>query len=144
MIRPIFAWIAIMIAGMSLGAAPVLAGNEGLEDLDQATLQKITASQFNHLEEVIKLCESALEKGLDEGHANFAKQLLASTLYERAERSGRAQLRRVGDEQSAQHWLRHALEALPAEAPHHEALYALVRPRIVALERSMLAERDPI
>src|SRR5947207_12922814 len=39
------------------------------------------------MEKVIKLAESALEKGLDKEQQDFAKKLLAATLYQHANRS---------------------------------------------------------
>src|SRR5947207_14796657 len=39
------------------------------------------------LEKVVKLTESALEKGLDKEQQDFAKKLLAATLYQHANRS---------------------------------------------------------
>lgn len=60
-----------------------LAENEGLEDLDRATEAKLTANDPIAWGEVIRLCESALEKGLDEDNTAFAEQLLASTRIQR-------------------------------------------------------------
>jgi tetratricopeptide (TPR) repeat protein len=51
--------------------------------LDQAVTAKLTASTLTDLGEVIRLCEAALEKGLDEGNTQFANQLLASSRVRR-------------------------------------------------------------
>lgn len=56
----------------------------GQADLDKATSLQIGAKSLSDLEQVIRLCESALKKGLDEGNAKFANQLLSSTLYQHA------------------------------------------------------------
>ena len=63
--------------------------NAGLDDLDRAVQKKLTARTLRELEEAISLADQALEKGLDEGNTEFAQDLLAATLYERA--SGIAQ-----------------------------------------------------
>ena len=86
MIRPRFcsgmaAWLALVAL-----ASPVLAEYEGQEDLDRATALQIQAQTLADLEQVARLCEQALEKGLDEGNRQFAKQLLSSTLYQHAHR----------------------------------------------------------
>ncbi|MBN2296725.1 MAG: tetratricopeptide repeat protein [Pirellulales bacterium] len=60
------------------------AEDKGQEDLNLATESKLAAENFNDLAEVIRLCESAMEKGLDEGNMQFAKHLLAATLVQRA------------------------------------------------------------
>src|SRR5262245_36615580 len=62
------------------------ADNEGQADLDMATELQLTAETLGELERVIKLAESALEKGLDKGQAEFAKKLLGATLYQHANR----------------------------------------------------------
>lgn len=64
-------------------AGAALAAEKGREDLDAATQKKLEARTLGDLGEVIELCESALEKGLDEGGEAFAKQLLTSTLLQR-------------------------------------------------------------
>lgn len=62
---------------------PAQGQNEGLSDLDRATETKLTAQTLVDWGQVIQLCESALEKGLDEGNSEFAQQLLASTCIDR-------------------------------------------------------------
>ncbi len=59
------------------------AQNPGAEDLQRATELKLTARSLSDLAEVIRRCEAALEKGLDEDDRPFAEQLLASTRIKR-------------------------------------------------------------
>ena len=63
--------------------------NEGNADLDTAFDLKIKAESTKDLDEVVKMCESAIEKGLDEEGLIQAKQLAASSLYEHADQLGR-------------------------------------------------------
>lgn len=63
--------------------------NEGNADLDAAFDLKIQAESTKDLDEVVKMCESAIEKGLDEEGLTQAKQLAASSLYEHADQLGR-------------------------------------------------------
>jgi len=72
---------ALVLLGVLLGRAE--AENEGQADLDKATEAKLNAGTLSDLSEVIRLLESALEKGLDEDNTQFAKQLLASTRMQR-------------------------------------------------------------
>lgn len=65
-------------------AAPALAENEGLEDLDEATRLKVAAEGLNELAEVVDRLDAALQKGLDKDNAEFARQMLISTLMQRA------------------------------------------------------------
>jgi tetratricopeptide (TPR) repeat protein len=68
-----------------LPALPVPAADDpGQADLDQATDIKIAAETLADLEKVVSLCESAIRKGLSKENEPFAKQLLASTLYQHA------------------------------------------------------------
>jgi tetratricopeptide (TPR) repeat protein len=70
-----------------LSWAPFACSQEspGSEDLDQAFDKKIKAQSTRDLEAVVKLCKSALEKGLDEEGTIQAKQLAASASMEHAE-----------------------------------------------------------
>ena len=58
--------------------------NAGQADLDQATQLKVTADGLADLNTVIDKLDSAIEKGLDNDNQDFAKQLLTSTLLQRA------------------------------------------------------------
>lgn len=60
------------------------AENEGQEDLDKATELQLRVQSLRDAEQVVKLCESALQKGLDENNTRFAKQLLVSSLWQHA------------------------------------------------------------
>ena len=61
---------------------------KGGEDLDKAFDQKIKAQSTKDLDDVVSLCKSALEKGLDEEGTVQAKQLAASALFEHADQLG--------------------------------------------------------
>ncbi|MCC6126171.1 MAG: tetratricopeptide repeat protein [Pirellulales bacterium] len=65
------------------GASPLFAENEGQDDLNQATEKKMAATTMDDLNEVIRLAESALQKGLDDSNKEFANKMLASTLTQR-------------------------------------------------------------
>lgn len=60
--------------------------NAGEEDLHEATRLKVNSQSFGDLKEVIRLCELAMSKGLDDHNQAFADQLIASTRFERASR----------------------------------------------------------
>ncbi len=79
---------SLLVAGLLFGlllAPPARAENEGRPDLDQAIEAKLGAETLVQLGKVIELCESALEKGLDDANTEFCKKLLSATLYQRAE-----------------------------------------------------------
>lgn len=73
------------IAAVCLAAGTCLAEGKGQADLDKAIQTKLTAQTLIELGTVIDLCQSALDKGLDQGNEDFCKQLLSSTLLQRAE-----------------------------------------------------------
>jgi tetratricopeptide (TPR) repeat protein len=58
--------------------------NNGLEDLDKATDLQLRVQSAQDLDQVVSLCESALEKGLDKENTEFAKQLIVSSLWQHA------------------------------------------------------------
>jgi tetratricopeptide (TPR) repeat protein len=76
----VFSW------AVSWSAASVRAAGEGQADLDKATELQITAKSLQDLEQVVRLCDSALKKGLDDANRKFAEQMLSSTLFQRAAR----------------------------------------------------------
>ncbi len=82
-----------LLGMMLLGVKPAWAANEGQDDLDHATQAKLNARTRTDLGEVIRLAESALKKGLDEGNTQFAKELLASTCIQRGTSSASEILR---------------------------------------------------
>ncbi|MCH5376161.1 MAG: tetratricopeptide repeat protein [Planctomycetes bacterium] len=79
------AWLIVCL-GTAMSSGVVFAQNEGQDELDKATELQIRAQSLADLEQVAKLCEDALKKGLDEGNQAFAKQLLSSTLFQHASR----------------------------------------------------------
>lgn len=83
--RTLLALAALTV--VALVPSLVTAQNQGQSDLDMATELQLTAETLGELERVIKLAESALEKGLDKGQTDFAKKLLAATLYQHANRA---------------------------------------------------------
>jgi tetratricopeptide (TPR) repeat protein len=81
---------------LSLPLSVSAADKPGQADLDQATDLQITAQTLGELEKVIKLAESALDKGLDKEQEEFAKKLLAATLYQHANRAVESLVERGG------------------------------------------------
>lgn len=77
-------WLMTLVA-FACSAGQLRAENEGQPDLDKAVDLKLDAESMEDLEKVAELCESALEKGLEEEDQRFAKQLLTSVRYQRAE-----------------------------------------------------------
>jgi tetratricopeptide (TPR) repeat protein len=66
--------------------APAIPAEEaGQPLLQQAMEVKLGAESLADLNQVIKLCQDAIDAGLAEGDVTFAKELLASTLSQRAE-----------------------------------------------------------
>ncbi len=64
-------------------AGNLAAQTEGQADLDRALQIKIKSRTLGDLGEVIRLCESALAKGLDLDNEQFARSLLAATRIQR-------------------------------------------------------------
>lgn len=67
-------------------AAPLKAQEEdpGQADLDKATELKINATDLSQLNDVIKLLDSALDKGLGEDNTDFAESMLIGSLKQRS------------------------------------------------------------
>ncbi len=85
MFRQLFLLSAVALL---LFPGSVLADGKGQADLDQAVEKQLLLSEGGtaaDLEMVIRLCESALEKGLDDSSSALAKQILGSVAYQRAE-----------------------------------------------------------
>ncbi len=76
-------WLMMVVAMLACGQAR--GDDKGQALLDQATDTKLAAENVADLNQVIKLCQDAIEAGLDEGNTKFANGLLASTLTQRAE-----------------------------------------------------------
>lgn len=77
-------WMLAAICA-SFSAQAAWAADAGQEDLDKAVDAQVAANSEADLGEVIQLCESALEKGLNDENKAFAHQLLASSLTLRGE-----------------------------------------------------------
>ena len=77
---------SLMLLALLAPATPLFAQEEGLEDLEKATDLKLDASSLRDLDQVVRLCETAMEKGLGEDSSKFAKELMLGTLMEAAER----------------------------------------------------------
>lgn len=91
----------LRLGGLVLAAILILAGAAQADDpapandtpevseaqalLDKATEVKLSAESMADLNQVIKLCRDALDKGLEEANQKFAKDLLASSLSQRGE-----------------------------------------------------------
>jgi tetratricopeptide (TPR) repeat protein len=82
--RRILATTVLTVVLSSLSAAAARAQNEGQEALTQATQKKLSAESLADLNEVVRLCDQALKKGLDETNTEFANSLLTGTLVQRA------------------------------------------------------------
>ena len=115
-----------LLSAVTLVGARAHAENEGQDDLDRATVAKVVAKSETDMGEVIRLAESALEKGLDEENGKFAKNLLGATLIQRgAMRSSAIFQGRVGGSEIAQRaeaaWddLKKGIELIPNHPQAH-------------------------
>ncbi|MCY2995642.1 MAG: tetratricopeptide repeat protein [Planctomycetota bacterium] len=75
-----------LLSVLVLGTTSLGAEGAGQPDLDKATELQISAKNLADLEQVARLCDSALKKGLDDGNLKFAEQMLSSTLFQHASR----------------------------------------------------------
>lgn len=69
----------VLCACLLLTSNLVFAQNAGQEKLDQATELKIEAKTPEEIKQVVKLCEEAIEAGLDEGSMDLANKVLAAS-----------------------------------------------------------------
>lgn len=83
-------YLAIVAALVLVRAPHAWAEGEGQADLDAAADLQVGAESLADLEKVTSLIESALKKGLDKGQEDFAKRMLAATLYQHADRLSKA------------------------------------------------------
>jgi tetratricopeptide (TPR) repeat protein len=84
MLRPA-SWRWLFCAVVLTVAATARAADDAQALLDKATDAKLGAETLADLNQVIKLSRESIEAGLDEANAEFARELLASTLSQRAE-----------------------------------------------------------
>jgi tetratricopeptide (TPR) repeat protein len=89
LLRIAFFWPAIALAALVFTVPAIAAEGDGRADLDKATETKLAASSVDDLNEVIRLAESALKKGLDATNTQFAKRLLASAYLQRGKERAR-------------------------------------------------------
>jgi len=82
MLRPVWHIAALVVI---LAAGTARAADEGQPLLQEAMEVKLSAESLADLNQVIKLCQDAIDKGLAEEDVKFANELLASTLSQRAE-----------------------------------------------------------
>jgi len=84
MLRTMQKSLSVLLVVACLGGA-AWAGqkNAGQDDLDKATQLKLSAQTAADLQEVIRLCESAQKKGLDQESAAFARNVILSSLVQR-------------------------------------------------------------
>ncbi|MDG1875445.1 MAG: tetratricopeptide repeat protein [Mariniblastus sp.] len=81
---------ALFTTFLMLGVGASAWGQEdGKTDLDKASEAKLSAKTTKDLDAVVKLCESAIEKGLSKEDEVDAKQLAAFTLFEHADQLGK-------------------------------------------------------
>ena len=121
--------------------------NAGQADLDRALEARIDAKTIGDLDAILKLCRSALDKGLDEGNTKFAKKLQASTHYQRGEALAKQVLEPQGPNMQAAQMRDGAVgdlsEALAADPDIAEAYILIARLQLlpggdVKQARSML------
>jgi tetratricopeptide (TPR) repeat protein len=112
--------ISLLLVAMSPGA--LRADGEGQADLDDATLLKLRAQSMDDLEKTVRLCESALNKGLDKESETYAKELLTSTLYEHAARMCQAIFERQPPDTRWRAWRRLAIADLEKALQYNDEL----------------------
>ncbi len=109
-----------------------VSGTAGQEDLDKAIEAKLDANDLDSLQKVIDLAKSALEKGIDEGNQEFAKQLIGASAFQKAQllkaqisqsRLGPRSAKRIQDEIEANVTM--AIEYDPKIAGAHELMATL-------------------
>ncbi len=122
--------VLALVVGCGLAGGPALAKNEGQEDLEKARDLKLEAKTLTDLGEVIRLCESALQKGLDQENTEQANMLLTATLILR----GSQVARMIFDDRADPKWpayRRRALEdlerAVKLDANQAEAFFRIAQ-----------------
>ncbi|MCC7084727.1 MAG: tetratricopeptide repeat protein [Pirellulales bacterium] len=84
--RTVLRLLPVVVAAVFLSLVSTShAENEGQDDLSAAIDKRLaTQKSLADLETIIRLCESAIQKGLDESNTKLANNVLTSTLLERA------------------------------------------------------------
>ena len=87
----VISWLSVRwCLALMITMAAVVSADDGQADLDKATDLKLQAKSIRDLDEVVRLCESAIQKGLDADSREFARELLTATRYQKAERIAQA------------------------------------------------------
>ena len=87
--RVLFLLVTLPAVSLLLLSSPGSAQDtDGSSELEQAFQQKIDATSSRDLDKVVKLCEAAIKKGLDEGSLEQAQQLASSVLFQQADQLG--------------------------------------------------------
>ncbi len=87
--RTLYVVTLAMVVGWGVGGNPLRAQQDGQDDLVKARELKLEAKTLTDLGEVIRRCESALQKGLDPDSAEQANLLLSATLIQRGSQVAR-------------------------------------------------------
>lgn len=74
--------LAIFLLTLSFSQALAAGDGKGQEDLDQAMVKRLNADSMEKLNEVSKLLQQAIDKGLDKENEGFAKQMLSGVALE--------------------------------------------------------------
>jgi tetratricopeptide (TPR) repeat protein len=80
--RPLQVIFAFVVLTTVFCVLPLRA-EDGQDDLNKATEKKMSAATMDDINEVIRLTESALQKGLDDSNKEFANKMLAGVLTQR-------------------------------------------------------------
>jgi len=123
------------VLGLAVALVLVLrasrADNEGQDDLNKARAAKINARTSSDLADVIRFCESALARGLDEVNTEIAKKLLASALSKRGIDSCKSIFDSSPPDPRWPQWRRVALEdlekAVKLDPQQAEAFYRIAQ-----------------
>jgi tetratricopeptide (TPR) repeat protein len=92
---------------------------EGEADLDKAFDEKINAQSTRDLDAVVRLCESALKKGLDDEDTEQANHLAASALYEHADQLAQRIFSSKGQDKRWQKYRSDAVKRLKKAVEFH-------------------------
>jgi tetratricopeptide (TPR) repeat protein len=122
--------LALVLVSGGIGNAAE-GDSPGQEDLDKATQAKLAANSLTDLNDVVRLLEDALKKGLDADNTTFANQLLSATLFQRGALIGSAIFESMPPDPRWPDYRRVALQdlerAVKLDAQQAEALYLIAR-----------------